>query len=186
MAGNPSDDSVSFPEWTNQYQPLLVGMAFKLLRGRRNLTVTPKMLVQAALLRILAWARKNHIQMTEKHLYFAAAKAMEQIVKDEARKKKTQVHGDGYEIGELTHDPEDKAKERMTVDEYIDIQRALDELEQVNERAADAVRLVRIIGYTQEEAAEILGVSSRAVQRSLRLTDAWMASRASRLQGMER
>jgi RNA polymerase sigma factor (TIGR02999 family) len=65
----------------------------------------------------------------------------------------------------------------------LDLDAALDELEQFDERKVRAVELRYFLGCTNEEAAELLSVSRPTVDRDLEFAKAWLYRRLAGLPG---
>lgn len=108
------------------------------------------------------------------HFYAIAAKAMRQILTDHARKKLAEKRGsnpDKVPIDERTMAVEKQASELLDLDE------ALTELQQVDERLARIVELRFYAGLNLEETAKSLEVSSRTVNRDWIKARAWLHDR---------
>lgn len=105
------------------------------------------------------------------HFYLAAARAMQRILIEHARKKnrlkrggdRTWVAADVVDLAEAG-DPED----------VLALQDAIERLEREDPRAAEITRLRFYAGLTVEETAEALGLSERTVMREWSFARAWL------------
>jgi RNA polymerase sigma factor (TIGR02999 family) len=104
-----------------------------------------------------------------RHFFGAAARAMRNIMVDQARRKGSRKRGGGrqrldLEEGDLPIEP--PSQDILALDE------ALERLEQVDPRKAEVVMLHHFGGLTMEETAEAMGVSLSTVEREWRFTRA--------------
>lgn len=103
------------------------------------------------------------------HFFAVAACAMRQIIVDEARSLMTDKRtGVKVDLDKVPQSVEEHTEQIVFVDQL------LARLEQIN---ADLVRQVECrfyAGYTQEETAEILGISLRTAQRRWQQANAWL------------
>lgn len=108
------------------------------------------------------------------HFYAIAAKAMRQVLTDHARKRLAEKRGsnpDKVPIDERTMAIDKQAHELLDIDE------ALTELNQVDERLAKIVELRFYAGLSLEDTANSLNVSSRTVNRDWIKARAWLHER---------
>jgi RNA polymerase sigma factor (TIGR02999 family) len=108
------------------------------------------------------------------HFFAIAARAMRQILVDEARRKATLKRGGDRERVSLSDaDPalEEELEELLALDE------ALDELDQIDPRARHVVECRFFAGMTEEEVASLLDVTVRTVQRDWARARAWLHGR---------
>lgn len=105
------------------------------------------------------------------HFFVLAARAMRQILIDYARKHNAQKRG-----GQWTRTTLSTSHLRIEVEtgELLDLDEGLRRLQEVDERASRVVELRFFGGMTEEEVAEVLGVSTRTVQRDWRTARAWL------------
>ena len=126
-------------------------------------TLQPTALVHEAYLRLVGgedpgWNSRGHF-------FGAAARAMRQILVEQARRKAREKHGG--EQQRLAADVEELAIELPPVD-ILSLDEALDRLESEDPRKAKIVMLRFFAGLTEEETAAALGVSLRTIQREWR------------------
>ncbi len=135
-------------------------------------TLSPTALVHEALIKIHAWP--DLPPSDDPHFMPLAAVAMWQVLVDSARRKLGVKNGGGLKFVPLT---ERARRTTLGPVEFLDLNRALDELIQMNPRHAFVVIYTSWFGSTAEEIAAMLKVSAKTVQRDLRAANAWLASR---------
>ena len=108
------------------------------------------------------------------HFYAIAANAMRQVLVNQARARKRAKRGSGLPDITLNSSFVDGASP-MVVD-VLDIDRAIEALEQAAPRKAEAVVLSYFGGLGDDEVAGALDVSAATVKRDLRTARAWLAS----------
>jgi RNA polymerase sigma factor (TIGR02999 family) len=108
------------------------------------------------------------------HFYTFSAKLMRRLLIDHARQYRA-----GKRSGNLTRVPleAELAWVAPLEESSIDLSRALDELEELSPKKAQAVELRYFLGCTVEEAADLLGVSPSTIDRDLRFSLAWLHER---------
>lgn len=105
------------------------------------------------------------------HFYTVAAKAMRHILVDYHRKEKAQKRGGSKE--HLRFDEEYPDIEKYA--EHLEnLQELMEQLAQVNERMHDIVDLRFFAGFTIEEIAGILNVSTSTVDRDWKAARTWL------------
>jgi len=107
------------------------------------------------------------------HFYAIAANAMRQVLVDQARARNRAKRGSGQAPITLNSRFVDGAASEVDV---LDIDRAIQALEQADERKARAVVLSYFGGLTDDEVASVLSVSAATIKRDLRTARAWLAS----------
>ena len=108
------------------------------------------------------------------HFFALAARAMRQVLVDQARASRSDKRGGGQApITLLTQQAPDKQRRALDV---LDLEQALAELEGLDERKARVVELSYFAGLTDEEVAAALNISSATVKRDLRTARAWLAT----------
>ena len=138
-------------------------------RERRRIpsaTLNTTALVHEAWLRIRPDDRDFNSQA---HFLGTAALAMRQLVVDYARARSAQKRGGDVEHVELG-DPAEQ--ETASMEQILDIDRALGGLQDIDERLRRLIELRFFAGLTRDEAAEVLGISPRTANRE------WARARA--------
>ena len=129
-------------------------------------TLSPTALVHESFLK-LAGEKRTPDWQDRKHFFVVAAKAMRQLLVDHARRKHARKREPDAWVGQvqLPGAPWD----------VIDLDRALNRLEQSDSRMAKAVELRFFGGLNLEEIAGAMDISAPTVSRELRLAEAWLA-----------
>jgi RNA polymerase sigma factor (TIGR02999 family) len=154
----------------------LVALIYKQLRRiasnqmrfeRPDHTLQPTALVHEAYVRLL---RKQRVDWKNRAHFFAiASTVMRQILVDDARRrfagKRTVPPGRGE------FEPLSKT---VPAEHLIALDDALKKLSTFDERQSRIVEMLFFGGLTEEEAAEVLGISSRTVKRDWQAARAWL------------
>jgi RNA polymerase sigma factor (TIGR02999 family) len=119
---------------------------------------------------------------TKNRAYFfgAAARAMDQLLRDHARKRKCRPQGHLDPEGPILLDEVVEAVKSIFKVELVDLHDALDKLKATGkhgERWYDVVRLRIWGGLTYQEIAEDLGKSVPTVERDWKVARAWLYNR---------
>lgn len=108
------------------------------------------------------------------HFLALAARAMRQVLVEQARARRRDKRGGGQApVTLLTWHARD---EQTGVLDVLDLEQALAELETLDERKARAVEFSYFGGLTDEEVASALDISTATVKRDLRAARAWLAT----------
>jgi RNA polymerase sigma factor (TIGR02999 family) len=146
----------------------LRGMARNRMRDERtNHTLQPTALVHEVYIQL---AEQGRPLSSRKHFYFAAARAMWQLLASYARERNAEKRGGRLERLPL------EAEVLVGPDEsllWIEVLELLDRLEAEDERKAQIVKLRLLVGQTNDEVADLLGVSVKTVEREWRLIRSW-------------
>lgn len=142
-------------------------------------TLTTTVLVHETYLKLVG-ARQLDLK-DRRHFFACAGKAMRHILADHARAAFTDKRGGGANDVEL---PEEIAEGRSHPD-WIDLDRALDELEAVRPELRELVELRYFAGLSRAEVAELRGCAERTVQRDWDRARAFLHARLAGAQGVE-
>jgi RNA polymerase sigma factor (TIGR02999 family) len=110
------------------------------------------------------------------HFFFAAARAMRQILVEQARLKAGPKHGGGRRRLELD---ESCSVLEPPSDEVLAVHEALQELEEREPLEAQIVLLRYFTGLTMDETAAVLQIPERTLDRHWRYIRAWLMKRLS-------
>jgi RNA polymerase sigma factor (TIGR02999 family) len=143
------------------------GLMSRLAPGQ---TLQPTALVHEAYLRLVrgrdpGWEGRRHF-------FGAAARAMREILIEQARRKASGKHGgkgQRVELGDGVAWVEPPADDLLALDE------AITQLQAEEPHLAEIVMLRYYTGLTVEETAQVLGESDRTVYRDWRRARAWLA-----------
>jgi RNA polymerase sigma factor (TIGR02999 family) len=133
-------------------------------------TLQPTALVHEVWLRLVGDENKKWDGRA--HFFGAAAEAMRRILIDRARRKRARRHGgeqqrvDIQEV-DLTSSTNDDAQ-------LIAVSEALDKLALQHSAEAEVVKLRYFVGMTNDEAAEVLGISPRTAKYYWTHARAWL------------
>ncbi|MCA9294751.1 MAG: sigma-70 family RNA polymerase sigma factor [Phycisphaerales bacterium] len=154
------------------YDELLALARGKMAREAARADLNPSDIVGEAFLKLCgreaAWENRRHF-------FGAAARAMHQVLVDQARARNAAKRGGGQAA--LPLDDRDGAVAPASHTDTLDIALALVELEQADPRAARVVRLRVYAGLTLPEIAQDLGVSERTVSNDWAFARAWLFDR---------
>ncbi|HTJ00919.1 MAG TPA: ECF-type sigma factor [Dongiaceae bacterium] len=151
------------------YEELRKLAAQKLARETPGQTLQATALVHEAWLRLGADAQPEW--RNRAHFFAAAAEAMRRILIDTARRKKAQRHGGNCERVNL--DALDLAA-NMDDGQLLALHEALDQLAEHDAAKAQVVKLRFFTGLTNEQVAQVLGVSEPTVKRHWAYARAWL------------
>ena len=147
-------------------------LARQRLRSERDShTLDTTALVHEAYFRLLD---QRQISASDRSEFFAAAsRTMRRVLVDYARARNRSKRGGGGPAPVPLEDVAELLSDRAA-DETLALDEALGRLEAVQPRAAQVVELRFFGGLTLEEAAELLGVSTKTVQRDGDAAMSWL------------
>ena len=138
---------------------------------RRDLTLQTTALVHEAYLKLID---QRSVSFQNRAQFFAlSAQAMRRILLDNARRRSAEKRGRGEKVF-----LEDIAEIRVDADaQLIELDLALQELEQFDPKQAKIIELRYFGGMTIEETAEVLKISPATVKREWTMARAWLFER---------
>ena len=153
------------------YEDLRVLAAQKMARESPGQTLQATALVHEAYMRLVgadaqAWKSRRHF-------FRAAAEAMRRILIDNARRKKSLKRGGKHQRISLDESIA-KRDEGCSVDDLIELDKALAKLSEEDETKAEVVKLRYFAGLSVEETAEVLGISTTTTKLHWAYTRAWL------------
>ena len=132
-------------------------------------SLQPTALVHEAYLRLTRM--QNVDWQNHSHFFAVAAKLMRNILVDHARTHRTNKRGQGWQFvgldAALLAAP-NRGRELIALDDALNV------LEKLDARQSQIVEMLYFSGLTEEEAAHVLGISSRTVKRDWRSAKAWL------------
>jgi RNA polymerase sigma factor (TIGR02999 family) len=151
------------------YDELRKLAARKLAQEKPAQTLQATALVHEAYLRLVdAEGRKSW--ESRGHFFAAAAEAMRRLLVESARRKRRLKHGGGRgREPELVDIAAPERPERL-----LALDEALDRLAAANPRAAELVKLRYFAGFSNAEAASLLGISPRKADQVWAYARAWL------------
>ena len=147
----------------------IAGYCFR--RERTNHTLQPTAILNEAFLRLAAI--KNIEWRDRGHFLALAARVMRRLLIDYARSKPT------VQFTPLEDLPEPIQRDRTPREIQIALSSLLDELEAESAQKRTIVDLKNVLGLTDEEVAEALGLPLRTVQREWHDARVWLFQRMS-------
>jgi RNA polymerase sigma factor (TIGR02999 family) len=152
--------------------PQLRRIAGALFRGERpENMLQPTSVVNELFLKLI---RQRSLRFEDReHFYSLSARLMRRILVDHARSEGRQKRDGGVPVP--LHP--DLAWIDAKQPEMMDLDRVLDELEQLDARKCRMVELRFFLGFSAEETAELMNTSKATVDRELRFVRGWVADR---------
>lgn len=159
----------------NQLFPMLYSELRQIASGQRHrggagTTLDTTALIHEAYLRFAK--RDRHLYSHRQHFFAVAAKAMRQILLDEAKRRLRYKRGGGAQRQSLDAE---QLKVEQQAELMIALDQGLDKLGQVKERARRVVEYRFFGGLTEEETADVIGVDARTIRRDWAKARAWLA-----------
>ncbi len=184
MAGAEEDITLLLERWRSGqpgafdrlapavYQRLHDVVAAYLSGENRSPTLQVTALVNEAFIRLMQ--NRNVQYSSREHFYVFAAKVMRRILVDHARAAASQKRGERPQRVIL-------APELAWIDaaspEYLDLERALDELAVADPEKLQTIELRFFLGATADETADLLGHSRARVNRDVNFAVSWLHNR---------
>ena len=154
-------------------QPELRQIAARYMRRERPGNILqPTALVSELYLKLMAGATVEWRDRA--HFLAVASRQLRRILVDHARQHQAGKRGGGFIAATLA---EDSAVGPPFEVSLLDLHRALDELSELDGRSAQVVELRYFGGLTEEEAAEVLGISIATLKRDWVAGRAWLVDR---------
>lgn len=151
------------------YEELRHLASLKMARQAPGQTLQPTALVHEAWLKLVG--PKNPSFNDRGHFFAAAAEAMRQILIDRARRRQTRRHG-----GDLERVPIDDV-DLATPDldeQLLGVNEALNEFSRKYPVQAEIVKMRYFMGMTNEEVAQLRGISVSTVKNYWNFSRAWL------------
>jgi len=164
------DEAARNALWANLHEQLRA-MARQRLARESAPQCDPTELVHEAFLKLdpMALTPKDR-----QHFFALAARAMRQVLVEQARAARRDKRGGGQAPVTLLTLHGSEADSPVV--DALDLERALTELEALDGRKSRAIELSYFAGLSDDEVAATLGISSATVKRDLRTARAWLAS----------
>jgi len=148
----------------------LRGMAERIMRSERvNHTLQPTALVNELYVHLLTGAQMD--VRDRGHFFALAAQAMRRILVDHARGRRSQKRGGQQQRVDI------EGIALVTpgnLQQMLELDQALERLEQMNARQCRIVELRFFAGLDEEEIARLLAISDRTVRRDWAMAKAWL------------
>ena len=161
----------------DQLLPLVYDELRRLAAGRMNVippgqTLQPTALVHEAFLRLVGshdpgWRGRGHF-------FGSAARAMRQILVEQARRKSSRKHGGDRRQVAYVEEAIPAVEFETCTEDMLELDEALRRLENDHPRETEIVMLRYFAGMTNGQIGNSLGVSTRTVERGWRFARAWL------------
>jgi RNA polymerase sigma factor (TIGR02999 family) len=143
--------------------------AEKMAQEKPGHTLQPTALLHEAYLRLVGVNKDQHWE-GRGHFFAAAAEAMRRILVESARRKRRLKHGGGR----AREQPEGDLAGPQKSERLLAVDEALERLATTNPQAAEVVKLRYFAGFSNAEAAALLGVSPRKANQVWAYARAWL------------
>lgn len=167
-AGAPAARDEVFEKMYAQLKRLAIGT----LRTQSGATFEPTVLLNDALLKIVDGAAPR--ASSRQHFAGIVARAMRQVLVDRSRRRCSDKRGSGQKPLSLDDVDDLPAVEPA---QLVGFDRVLDELAELDPRAAEVVQLRVFTGLTIDETAQAMAISPQAVNREWAHARAWLKDR---------
>jgi RNA polymerase sigma factor (TIGR02999 family) len=144
-------------------------LAHVVRRGHVGPTLNTTALVHEAYFKLLP--SKDLSWQGRSHFFRVAARAMRQVIINEAERQQAEKRGGGH----LTVAFDERIHAPITAVDLLTLNTALQRLEALNPRQAEVVECRFFAGLTVKETAHALGVSPPTVKRDWRTARAWLS-----------
>ena len=144
----------------------------QLARMRGSATLQPTALVHEAYLKLVG--RSDAGWEERRHFFAAAAQAMREIVIDHVRKKRARKRGGGEKPSELDAAALDAPVQAASAEDVLAVNDAIGKLETEHPRKAEIAILRYFGGLSVQEIAELMGVTTRTIEREWRFGRAYL------------
>lgn len=142
----------------------------QLWRERQGHTLRATALVHEVYLKLVDQAQVEW--QGRAHFLAVSARAMRQILIDHARRKAAEKRGGDWE--RTTLGSGEGFGVEMSMEDLLALDQALDDLEKLEPRLRQVVEYRFFGGMTEQQIAEVLGVTTRTVQRDWVKARAWL------------
>jgi RNA polymerase sigma factor (TIGR02999 family) len=175
-AGNadPATAEELFPVVYDELRRLARGYMSRETPGH---TLQPTALVHEAYLKLVDQTRADWKGKT--HFYAVGAKVMRRLLVDHARERGALKRGAGWQNVSFSEALDPLGGEVLDPEQLLDLNSALEQLAEIDEREARVVTLRFFGGLTVQQVAEVVGVSKRTVENDWRHAQAWLRLRLS-------
>jgi RNA polymerase sigma factor (TIGR02999 family) len=155
------------------YEELRKLAASRMAQERPGQTLQATALVHEAYLRLVSGQNQQNWDHRG-HFFAAAAEAMRRILVDNARRKRRPKHGGDQERVELE---ESEITSGIDEEKLLQVHELLDQLAAEDPQKAEVVKQKIFVGLSNAEAAAVLGISEKTVNRHWRYAKAWLYQR---------
>lgn len=164
-AGDPEAFNSLIPLVYDQLHRIALGL---MRRERTDHTLQPTALLNELYMRLL---HQRKVTWNDRaHFFTFTARVMRNILTDHARVHLAQRRGGGFD---LPVSP-DLAWVGSSAEELLDLNSALERLQEIDPRKARLLELRFFLSFTTEESCELLNISHATAERELKFARAWL------------
>lgn len=151
------------------YHELKIKARFLMSTERQNHTLQSTALVNETFIKLMT----SKVELRDRlHFFSLAGRMMRRILVDHVRAMKRSKRGAGMLQITLNIDDAIAAQE---LDQFLDLDSALDALSEVDSRKAEILELQFFAGLEVDEIALLYDVSSRTIERDGKFAKAWLS-----------
>jgi RNA polymerase sigma factor (TIGR02999 family) len=152
--------------------PQLKQIASALMRGERpENQLQPTSVVNELFMKLI---RQHSLRFEDReHFYSLSARLMRRVLVDHGRAERRLKRDGGVQVPF----DEDLAGTVAKSVEIMDLDRVLEELEELDQRKCRMVELRFFLGFSVEETAELLNTSKSSVDRDIKFARGWIHNR---------
>lgn len=154
------------------YEPLRAIALRQLQTERADFTLETNALVHEAYMKLAS--QSGTCWRDRSHFFAVAARVMRRILVDHARKERAARRGGDYQVLSLEVVHAGAIASPDQAEELIALDDALRRLEQLQPRRSKVVECRFFAGLTEQETADVLGVTPRTVARDWAKARAWL------------
>ena len=159
--------------WELVYQELHGMACVQMAREQPGRTLQPTALVHEAFFRL--FGSRNAQFQNRPHFFSAAARAMQRIRVDDARRRGRTKRGGNHRLQSLDATADQPVVFDQDPVEVLAVEDAMVQLELDQPQLAEVVRLRYFVGLTVEETADALEITSRTVANRWRIARAMLS-----------
>lgn len=164
-AGDPEAFNSLIPLVYDQLHRIALGL---MRRERTGHTLQPTALLNELYMRLL---HQRKVTCNDRaHFFTFTARVMRNILTDHARAHLAQRRGGGFDLPVSS----DLAWVGSSAEELLDLNSALERLQEIDPRKARLLELRFFLSFTTEEACELLNISHATAERELKFARAWL------------
>ena len=152
------------------YDELRKLAAQKMAQEKPGQTLQATALVHEVYIRLVDVEQAQHWD-SRGHFFAAAAEAMRRILVEEARRKTGPKAGGGHQRVELSDISAEIPGSQLDI---LTLNEALDGLAAADPRAAELVKLRFFVGFTRQQSADALGVSTATADNDWAYAKGWL------------
>ena len=167
-------DRQAADELFRQVEPHLRAIAVQRKKDVPGSNLTTTGLVDLAFCKVIG--KKDACWEDQRTFYGFISRKMMDLLIDDVRRARATIRGNGVCHVELQQDHAISNRDALEedLDFLLDLQEALDQLQQIASTDVAIFRSRYVLGYTYQEVADLMGMSPTAVKRADRRAQLWL------------